>query len=165
MTQYFDDMVIGSAYELGRYTFTAEEIVAFAKAYDPQPFHIDAEAAKDTLFGGLIASGWHTAAIWMKLMVAHQTTLAKATLARGEKPAKLGPSPGFRDLKWLAPVRPGDTLSYRTELSGKEDWPKRPSWGLVLTTNTATNADGVLVFQFTGLVLVERRVLAQEKSA
>ncbi len=157
MTQFFDDMRIGEEIAIGAYTFTQDAIIAFAREFDPQAFHIDPGAARASAFGGLIASGWHTAAVWMKLMVVHQAAAARAMLARGEQPAKLGPSPGFRTMKWLAPVRPGDTLSYSIRFAAKEDWPKRPTWGLLVTANEARNQHGVLVFQFEGLVLVERR--------
>ncbi|ENR91395.1 hypothetical protein C043_01407 [Brucella abortus 80/101] len=90
---------IGEERVLGTYTFTAEEIIAFARKFDPQPFHIDEEAAKNSLFGGLCASGWHTTAIFMKLNVASMVQASRETVQRGETPPTFGPSPGFENLK------------------------------------------------------------------
>ena len=98
---HFEDFEPGQVYELGTRPVTESEIVAFAREWDPQPFHIDPEAAKESVFGGLIASGWQTVAMWMRMYV--DTMLGSA--ARG--------SPGIEELRWLAPVRPGDTLSGR----------------------------------------------------
>ena len=113
---YFEDFEEGQVYELGEKTLTKEEIVAFAREYDPQPFHVDEEAAKGSAFGGLIASGWHTAAIFMRLY-------ADAVLSRAES---MG-SPGVEELRWLKPVRPGDTLSARLTVLDAAPSASRPS--------------------------------------
>jgi acyl dehydratase len=155
---FFDELTLGESMLLGSYTFTADDIVTFAKAYDPQSFHTDAAAASRSHFGGLIASGWHTAAIWMKLMVAAQTRQVMETLRRGETPGELGPSPGFKDLKWLKPVRAGDTLTYRSSIADKRISLSRPQWGLVTHRNQATNQTGEVVFQFDGTVFWKRLV-------
>ena len=157
MSLYFEECRPGIAIDLGSHAFTAGEIKAFARLYDPQPFHIDETAAEASLFGGLIASGWHTAAIWMKLMVAHETRTVRESLARGERPAKLGPSPGFRDMRWIEPVRPGDTIAFRSEILRTEDWKGRADWGLMVMLNEGRNQHSRLVFSFEGRVLVERR--------
>ena len=128
MSDFFEDLVVGTRLDLGAHTFTADEIVAFARRYDPQPFHLDARAAADTHFGRLAASGWHTAVIWMKLYVEHRQAVVAALEARGQTPSRPGPSPGFRDLKWRKPVHPGDTVRYSTTLSGKHA-ASRPGWG------------------------------------
>jgi acyl dehydratase len=109
--KFFEDIAVGDRIELGCHTFTADDIKSFARRYDPQPFHVDEAAAARTHFGALVASGWQTAAIWMRLMVEHHRREADAMRARGEPVAELGPSPGFRDLKWLKPVYVGDTVS------------------------------------------------------
>ncbi|MBB4039062.1 acyl dehydratase [Microvirga flocculans] len=154
---YFEDLVIGETDELGSYTFTAEEIVRFAKQFDPQRFHVDPEAARTSLFGALCASGWHTASVWMKQMVAHRDRIRAYALARGERPARLGPSPGFTNMKWLKPVYAGDTITYRTTVTSKRPSASRPGWGLVFHHNTGTNQHGEEVFAFDGMVFWERR--------
>src|SRR5690606_17764988 len=112
---YFEDIRIGERHEIGRHTFTAEEIKAFAQAYDPQPFHLDEEAAAKSHFGRLCASGWHTAAVCMRLLIDDRKRRVAEMKTRGEPVGLWGPSPGFRDLKWLRPVYVGDTISFTTE--------------------------------------------------
>src|ERR1041384_7365857 len=115
---WFDDIPLGGRVTLGSYTFTEENILAFARAYDPQPFHIDKDAAARSPYGGLIASGWQTAAVWMRLMIAYR----KAQVAAGQTATQDNYiSPGVRDLRWLKPVRPGTTLIYTTEPFNKVD--------------------------------------------
>mgnify|MGYP002653490231 FL=1 len=94
--KFFDDLVVGERYELGSHTFTADAIKIFARRFDPQPFHLDEAAAARSHFGALCASGWHTASVWMRLMVQYQVREDAARRARGEGVATLGPSPGFR---------------------------------------------------------------------
>ncbi len=149
---YFEDCAVGQRTELGRYTFEARDIIRFARQFDPQPFHLDAEAARHSLLGGLCASGWHTAAIWMKLMVAHRQRVAEAGSA-----ARLGPSPGFRNLVWRRPVFAGDTISYSSTLTDLRPSASRPGWGLVFHRNEGVNQNGDLVFAFDGCVFWERR--------
>jgi acyl dehydratase len=154
---YFEDLVIGEAEELGSYRFEADDIIRFAGQFDPQPFHVDAEAAKDSLFGALCASGWHTASIWMKLMVGYRSRIRANALAQGARPARLGTSPGFTDLKWLRPVYAGDTITYRSTVTDKRVSNSRPGWGLVFHHNSGTNQHGEEVFSFEGMVFWERR--------
>jgi acyl dehydratase len=152
--QYWEDIQVGSRRELGQHTFTAEEIMAFGRKYDPQPFHIDPEAAKQSIFRGLIASGWHTAAIWMKLAIGER----KASAEQGKAPVlRAGVSPGFEDMRWLKPVRPGMTLTYSTEIVDKKELRSRPEMGLVYSRNEARDESGVLVMRFTGKGFVQRR--------
>jgi acyl dehydratase len=148
----FDDIEIGRRFDLGSHRFTAAEIRRFAEAYDPQPFHVDEAAAKASHFGGLIASGWHVAAIWMRLNVAYLKAEAEAAAARGEPAPVLGPSPGFRNMVWARPVRPGDTLSYVVEVTAKKASGSRPGWGIVTMRNQAFDGEGRLVFAFDGAV-------------
>ncbi|QEE44463.1 dehydratase [Rhizobium sp. WL3] len=102
----------GTRLELGSVTFNAEDIIRFAEKFDPQPFHIDAEAAKTYVFGALCASGWHTCANWMKSFVGFITRETERLKAEGIAPPKLGPSPGFAELQWLKPVYAGDTITF-----------------------------------------------------
>lgn len=158
MSRFFEDVEPGEVIEIGCYCFTREEIVRFARKYDPQPFHLSVRAGKASPFGGLCASGWHTAAIWMKLMVADLAQQRQRMEAEGRPVAPSGPSPGFRQLKWLHPVFAGDTLCYRITITGKADWQQRPEWGLVRSANEAFNQHGTLVFCFNCDVLFHRRV-------
>lgn len=157
MIEFFNDIAAGQVTELGSYTFTAEEIIRFAEKYDPQPFHLSEDAAAQTHFGRLCASGWHTASIFMKLQVAKTAALRTEAEAAGKPAARIGPSPGFEDLKWLKPVFAGDTLTYWRTVTGKTESRSRPDWGLVHADMTARNQDGVLVFSFKATVFVERR--------
>ena len=155
--RYFDDIDVGDRMTLGTVTFTAEDIKTFAAQYDPQEFHMDEAAAAKSHFGALCASGWHTVAMWMRLRVLYQQREDTERAARGEIVAKLGPSPGFRELKWLKPVYAGDTITYASEVAEKRESKSRPGWGLVFARNTGTNQKGELVMSFIGSGFVERR--------
>ena len=154
--QFFEDIEIGTLARLGSHSFTEEEIVAFARAFDPQPFHLDAAAGARTHFGGLIASGWHVVAISARLR-AQACAREHETLRREGRPVpRLGPSPGFKNLRWLRPVRPGDTLTFLSEVTAKKPSASRPEWGLVFTRETAAVPSGELALEFTNCVFVER---------
>jgi acyl dehydratase len=153
----FEDLRVGDYYEVGRHTFTAENIKAFAVRFDPQLFHTDEEAAKRSHFGALCASGWHTASVWMRLMIEHHWREDKELRARGEPAAIFGPSPGFRDLKWLKPVYVGDTVTYATEIVELRASKSRPNWGLMTIRNTGTNQRGEPVISFVSTSFVQRR--------
>jgi acyl dehydratase len=152
---YFDDIKAGDQRSLGSFTFTAENIKEFARKFDPQPFHLDEDAGR-RVFGGLAASGWHVASVWMKVTVAAFEKEMAERAARGEPVAAPGPSPGFRNLKWIRPVLAGDTVSYQWEVTSTRISEKRPEWGLVHSLNTGTNQHGVLVFSFEATVFVPR---------
>lgn len=153
---FFEDLRIGTVSELGSHTFQAEEIIRFAEKYDRQIFHLDAEAAKETSFGALVASGWHTAATFMKLFIDYTNRLSAEMRAAGKPVARLGPSPGFENLKWIKPVFVGDTISYTTAIVDKRELKSRPGWGLVTFTNEARNQHGDLVMSFRGKSFLER---------
>ena len=163
--KFFEDIAVGERAELGRHTFTADEIKAFAGRFDPQLFHLDEGAAARSHFGALCASGWHTAAVWMRLMVEHQRREDDARRERNEPVAELGPSPGFRDLKWLKPVYVGDTVSYALEIVGARPSNSRPGWGLITLRNTGVNQKGEPVISFVSVAFVERRRVAGEDRA
>jgi acyl dehydratase len=131
---YWEDFEPGQVVELGSVSVTEDEIVAFARQFDPQSFHVDAEAAKESVFGGLIASGWHTGAMWMRLYV--DSLLDQA--------ASMG-SPGIEELRWLAPVRPGDTLAGRLTVLETTPSERRPDRGTVRIRGELVNQDGVTV--------------------
>ncbi|WP_371346935.1 MaoC family dehydratase [Ancylobacter sp. IITR112] len=154
--RFFEDIEIGTPTRLGSHMFTEEDIVAFARAFDPQAFHLDAAAGARTHFGGLVASGWHAVAISARLR-AQAWARDHETLRRQGRPVpRLGPSPGFKNLKWLRPVRPGDTLTFLSEVTAKKPSASRPEWGLVFTRETATAQGGELALEFTNSVFVER---------
>jgi acyl dehydratase len=155
--RYFEDVHVGESFDLGRHTFTADEIKAFAARFDPQPFHLDEAAAARSHFGRLCASGWHTASLWMRHMVDHRKRDADVRLARGEPPVNMGPSPGFRDLKWLKPVFVGDTVSYATEIIDGRLSESLPGWGILILRNTGTNQHGERVLSFDSVAFFERR--------
>ena len=152
----FDDIVVGEEMDLGSHAFTAEEIVAFAREFDPQPFHLSEEGARGGAFGRLCASGWHTAAVWMRLMAqARARRIARETAEHG-RAARLGPSPGIRNLVWRRPVYAGDTIRDGSRLTGKRASGRNPVWGLVFHHHEGANQQGELVFALHGCVLWER---------
>ena len=156
MSDFFEDLAVGVPVDLGPYLFTKEAIVSFAARYDPQTFHLDEEAALRGPFGRLAASGWHTAAVWMKLYVAHRAAERDRLLAIGEAAAAPGPSPGFRNLRWLKPVFAGETIRFGYVVTAKRAT-ARPGWGLVFRTGTGHDRSGALVYSFEGSVLWQRR--------
>ena len=147
---HFDDLVVGRTEDLGHQDVTRDEIIRFARAYDPQPFHIDEDAAKASAFGGLAASGWHSAALWMRSFVAHRVATVAQAAQAGMAPPRYGSSPGFKNLRWLKPVRPGDRIRFATTLTEKRLSASRPGWGITHSHNTGHNQDGDLVFAFEG---------------
>jgi acyl dehydratase len=155
--RFFEDLEIGQRREIGAFTFTAEAIKKFAAQFDPQRFHLDEEEGRKSLFGGLAASGWHVGSVCMKLLVADGQRQMQEAAARGEKIALWGPSPGFRDLRWLKPVLAGDTIAYASEVASKRTSEKRPEWGIVEARNTGTNQRGELAFSLLATAFVPRR--------
>jgi acyl dehydratase len=144
--RHWEDFTPGEVTEIGPVTVSEQEIVEFARRYDPQYFHVDAEAAKDGPFGGLAASGWHTAALFMGMFV------------RGvlNDSASLG-SPGIDELRWLAPVRPGDTLTGRVTVDEVRESSKNPRRGTVFTTSEVVNQDGTVVMRIRARGFFARR--------
>lgn len=155
--KYFDDLRLGDVVMTGSHTFNADEIKSFATRFDPQLFHMDEVAAAKSHFGALCASGWHTASVWMRLMVDQRRDIEEAMLARGEPVAKSGPALGLRDLKWLKPVYVGDTISYKGEIAELRVSGSRPQFGLMTVLTTGVNQDGAPVISFLSTTFVERR--------
>jgi acyl dehydratase len=143
---YWEDFREGEAHEFGSVTVTRDDIVRFASEFDPQPFHVDDEAAAKTMFGGLIASGWHTAAMAMRMM-------CDGYLLRS---SSLG-SPGVEQLKWLQPVRPGDTLHMRLTVVEARPLNSRPGVGLIKSRHEVVNQHGETVMQMEGYGMFGRR--------
>lgn len=155
--RFLEELDEGFSAELGDYHFTRAETLWFARNYDPQPFHLDDEAARNSHFGKLAVSGWHTAAGWMNRYVASNAAAREQRAAEGKPLPEIGPSPGFDDMRWLKPVYPGDTLSYASRVTGKRTLASRPEWGLLFTHNEGVNQHGDLVFSFQAKVLTARR--------
>ena len=151
---FFEDIEVGQRREAGSFTFTAEDIKRFARQFDPQRFHLSEEEGRNSLFGGLAASGWHVASVCMKMMVADGQ---REAAARGERVAVWGPSPGFRELRWLQPVLVGDTLSFAGIVEAKRTSASRPEWGIVQIRNSGTNQRGELAFSFLATAFVPRQ--------
>jgi acyl dehydratase len=154
---YLEDMSVGERIELGSHTFTAEEIKSFGARYDPQLFHLDEAAAARSHFGALCASGWHTAAVGMRLFVDARRRADEAQRQRGEPVAEYGVSPGVRDIRWSRPVYAGDTISYASEIVELRPVASRPGWGLVSARSTGINQRGELVYSAIGSGFVQRR--------
>jgi acyl dehydratase len=144
--RYWDDYQVGMKYELGSTSFTEAEIVEFARQFDPQSFHIDGVAACQSMFGGLIASGWHVTSKLMRLFVDNYIDNRTA----------LG-SPGLDQVRWLKPVRPGDTLTAWVECADKVPSKSRPEMGIIHEHWGATNQNGELVVTVKGINMVRRR--------
>jgi acyl dehydratase len=154
---FFEDIEIGARRELGSFTFTADSIKKFATQFDPQRFHLDEEAGRKSLFGGLAASGWHVASVCMKVLVADGKRQMQEARARSEEVAAWGPSPGFRELRWIKPVLAGDTISFANQVETKRTSEKRPQWGILQARNTGINQRGEVVFSFLATAFVPRR--------
>ncbi len=155
--KFFEDIQVGDVFEYGRYTFTADNIKAFAGRFDPQPFHVDEAAAARSHFGALVASGWHTAVAWMRLMIDQRRRMDDAMRARGEPVAGIGPALGFRELKWLKPVYAGDTIDYRSEVIETRLSESRPHAGLMTFRSIGVNQRGEPVISLVSTTFVERR--------
>ena len=144
---YFEDLAVGAETEFGSYQVTREEVIDFARKYDPQPFHLSDEAAAKTHFGRLAASGWHTASMTMAVI---------ARRVVDQQQAGLG-SPGIDELRWKKPVYPGDTLHVRGKILEKTPSRSRPDMGSFRTQTTVSNQDGEVVMTFISIVLIRRR--------
>lgn len=153
---WFEDLQVGAYVELGRETFTKENIVAFAREYDPQRFHLDEEEARNSHFGRLAASGWQTASLWMRNVVLMRDRVQRELRAKGIETPQGGPSPGFIHLRWPKPVFVGDTVAYAMQTIEKRPTSK-PGWGLVFSHNTGRNQHGELVYEFRGSGFIRMR--------
>ena len=147
--RYFEDYVAGAVHEFGNIAVEESQVIEFARRFDPQIFHTDPEAAKATMFGGLIASGWHTAALMMRLFVDNYLSSS----------ASLG-SPGVDELRWLKPVRPGDTLSARATILEANRSRSKPDRGIIRTYIEIMNQDGEVVMTMRALNLLRCRTQA-----
>ena len=146
---YLDDLVVGARYEAGPVAVDADELVAFARRYDPQPFHTDAEAAKHSLFGGLAASGWMTASLTMRMLVESGHSPAGGFIARQ-----------IEKMEWPLPVRPGDMLSATSEVVEILPSKTKPDRGMVRMRTETRNQKGEVVQVLTALLVAHRKPVA-----
>lgn len=144
---FFEDVEIGTVQQFGSVDVTREEVLAFAHRYDPQPFHIDDDLAAKTPFGKIAASGWHTGAMAMRVIVDFWT--GKGFVGIG--------SPGLDELRWLKPVYPGDTLHVTGEIVDKKESLSKPNIGSVWSDVFVHNQDGTLVMRYRSIVMMLRR--------
>ena len=144
---YFEDIVPGAKSSFGRYEVTREEVVEFATKYDPQPFHLSDEAAAKTHFGKLAASGWHTTAMMMRMLVDNMSAIQQAGLG----------SPGLDELRWLTPVYPCDILRVETEVLDKRPSRSRADMGSFRSKATIYNQDDIAVMTVISIGLIRRR--------
>ena len=145
--RYFEDTEVGARASFGRYAVDRDEVIEFARKFDPQPFHLSDDAAAATHFGRLSASGWHTCAMMMSMLVEHIKETRQASLG----------SPGIDELRWLKPVYPGDTLRCETELTEKRASASRPEMGITKSRMTVFNQDDVAVMSFVSNGLIATR--------
>lgn len=144
--RYFEDFQVGDVFDLGTTSATEEEIIAFARQFDPQPFHIDPEQAQESVFGGIIASGWHIAALFMRLLV---DNFLQETVSLG--------SPGVDEVRWLQPLRPGDTLRGRFTILEARASKSRAEMGILRSRCEVFNQREELVMTIIGVHLIGRR--------
>ncbi len=145
-TRWFEDFAPGTVTSFGDHLMTEEEITGFAARYDPQPFHTDPEAARSSIFGGLIASGWNTASVVMRMLVDHYIS----------RESSLG-SPGIDELRWIRPVRPGDRLSVRVTVLECIPSRSKPDRGVVRSLTEALNQNGEVVMSLRGMTMLRTR--------
>lgn len=145
--RYFEDIAVGDSARFGAYTVERVAVIDFARRYDPQPFHLSDEAAAQTHFGRLAASGWHSCAMTMAMLVEHWTAHPVASLGAA----------GIDELRWKRPVHPGDTLSCETEVLSVRPSTSRPEMGSVASQVTVRNQDGQIVLTFVSQALIATR--------
>ena len=144
--RYFEDYIVGETIEFGDYPITEEEVVEFAKRYDPQPFHVDPQAAAKSIYGGLISSGWMTGSVMMRMLADHFIS-----------PVSSMGSPGIDEVRWHRPVRPGDRLRMRVTILDKRRSTSKPDRGVIHVRQEALNQDGDTVMSFKGMGMYKCR--------
>jgi acyl dehydratase len=147
--RWFDDFTVGESFEAGSHPMTEERILEFGREFDPQSFHTDPEAAAESIYGGLIASGWHTGSVLMRLLT---NTLGASSLG----------SPGCDKLRWVAPVRPGDVLTLRVTVLDKRPSASRPDRGILVYGHEMSNQDGQVVMTMESTMFMLRQPRSQD---
>ena len=157
LSRFYEDIEIGEEIEFGSRVFKTDSIKDFAGKYDPQPFHMDEDAAKTSHFGSLCASGWQTASTWMRFYVDHNMAIRKASEAAGAAIPKISVSPGMENLKWMRPVYVGDEITFWQTIAAKRPLASRPGWGLVTSECGGHNQKGEPVISFVSKNFVQMR--------
>ncbi len=157
LSEFYEDLQPEQRFELGSKLFDADYIKGFAAKYDPQPFHMDEDAAKKSHFGALCASGWQTISSWMRLYVDANMADRAAREKNGEVLTELGVSPGIEQIKWMRPVYLGDEITYSQTIMSKRPLNSRPGWGLVLSLCEGVNQNGDIVLSFVSKSMVQMR--------
>ncbi|MFK4823635.1 MaoC family dehydratase [Paenochrobactrum sp. BZR 588] len=149
-----DDM-LNKEVILGSFTFTQENIIEYARQFDPQYFHVDPVAAKDSLFGNLCASGWHSASVWVKLNIQSLQREVAEMIAKGEIPPVFGPSPGFTNLTWTRPVFVGDTLTYTRIITSIRALESKPGWSMITMICAARDEKNEEILRFENAAMIK----------
>jgi acyl dehydratase len=155
--KFLEDLQVGDVAELGSHTFTADRIRAFARTFAPLPIHLDEEAARESIYGALTASGWHVVSVWMRYLVEYRARDTERQRQRNEPISENGVSPGFQKLRWHLPVVAGDTITYASTIVNLRASQSRLGWGLCKWRNTGVNQHGELALSFYSSVFVQRR--------
>lgn len=145
----------GESFDIGEYQFTREEVIRFAKSWDPQVFHVDEELAKESLLGGLCASGWHTVSVWMKLQRRATAARSAELAAKGKPIPEFGPSPGMKHLRWIKPVYVDDTITYTNTIHDMRKSGSQPDWYIMRSSVSAKNQNDVVVMTFESAVFIK----------
>ncbi len=157
LSEFFEDLKPDHRFELGSKKFDADYIKGFAVKYDPQSFHMDEEAAKNSHFGALCASGWQTVSCWMRLYVDTNMADRAARSDKGEVLPELGVSPGIEQIKWMRPVYVSDEITYSQTIMTKRPLNSRPGWGLVMSMCEGKNQNEEMVLSFISKSMVQMR--------
>jgi acyl dehydratase len=153
MGLFMEQIALNARVALGSYIFTRENMLSYSLKFDPVGFHVDDTAGKASPYGAVTAAGLHVAAGWMRCFVDTNAKARAALVGRGVTLPELGPSPGFKNMKWLKPVYAGDELFYFTTAAQRRVLRSRPGWGIVSGFNEGVNRNGDLVFSFESVVL------------
>jgi acyl dehydratase len=148
-----EEIILGERIALGNFTFTTENMIAYSRKFDPVDFHVDEEAGNASLYGALTAAGLHVGAAWMSCLVKRTADARAALAAQGKTLPEIGPSTGFKNMRWFKPVYAGDVISFFTTAMQKRPLASRPQWGMVSGFNEGLNQAGAQVFSFESAVL------------
>jgi acyl dehydratase len=150
---FLEELELDKRVALGSYSFTHANMLVYSSRFDPVGFHVDEEAGRASIYGAMTAAGLHVASGWMACFVRTNTAAREALSAAGKPLPAIGPSPGFKNMKWLKPVYAGDVLSYFTTTTRKRPLASRPGWGMASSYCEGLNQHGILVFSFEGAVM------------
>ncbi len=156
MGLYLEEIILNQRIALGTYGFTSKNMLAYSRKFDPVGFHVDEVAGRASLYGAMTAAGLHVGCAWMACYIACNTRLRAELLAQAKVLPGIGPSPGFKNMRWLKPVYAGDVISFYATATHKRALASRPGWGMVSGFNEGMNQHGDLVFSFESAVLTAR---------